>query len=85
MPTCTRQEKIVCLYQSSPAEARDTFHVQDLSWKEGRKLMGNVDTFLKSLMSFDKEHIPIACVERASLYRVTNLLPSPLVDIMMAQ
>jgi Microtubule-binding stalk of dynein motor len=28
--------------------------------------MGNVDAFLKSLVTFDKENIPIACVDKVS-------------------
>ena len=47
--------------------------------------MGNVDTFLKSLMSFDKENIPIACVERASLCRVLKMLLFQLAVNMMAE
>lgn len=32
--------------------------VQDLSWNAGKKFMGNVDGFLKSLLNFDKDNIP---------------------------
>ena len=37
---------------------------QDLSWNAGKKLMGNVDGFLKSLQSFDKDNIPMICVDK---------------------
>ncbi len=32
--------------------------MQDLSWNAGKKFMGNVDGFLKSLLNFDKDNIP---------------------------
>ena len=38
--------------------------MQDLSWNAGKKFMGNVDAFLKSLLAFDKDNIPLACVEK---------------------
>ncbi len=28
------------------------------SWNAGKKFMGNVDAFLKSLLNFDKDNIP---------------------------
>ena len=31
---------------------------KDLSWNAGKKFMGNVDAFLKSLVNFDKDNIP---------------------------
>ena len=37
---------------------------QDLSWAAGKKFMGNVDAFLKMLVSFNKDSIPLACVEK---------------------
>eukprot|EP00891_Asterochloris_glomerata_P002883 jgi/Astpho2/2883/Aster-01037 len=37
---------------------------KDLSWNAGKKFMGNVDAFLKSLLAFDKDNIPLACVEK---------------------
>ena len=37
---------------------------QDLSWNAGKKFMGNVDAFLKSLQAFDKDNIPIVCVDK---------------------
>lgn len=36
---------------------------KDVSWNAGKKFMGNVDAFLKSLMNFDKDNIPEKCVE----------------------
>lgn len=38
--------------------------VQDVSWPSCKKYMGNVDAFLKSLLSFDKDNIPEACVDK---------------------
>lgn len=28
------------------------------SWNAGKKFMGNVDAFLKSLLNFDKDNVP---------------------------
>ena len=36
---------------------------KDLSWAAGKKFMGNVDAFLKSLLSFDKDNVPVVCVD----------------------
>jgi hypothetical protein len=36
---------------------------KDLSWNAGKKFMGNVDAFLKSLLNFDKDNIPTNCVD----------------------
>jgi hypothetical protein len=36
---------------------------KDLSWAAGKKFMGNVDAFLKSLQNFDKDNIPVNCVD----------------------
>lgn len=36
---------------------------KDVSWNAGKKSMGNVDAFLKSLLNFDKDNIPEKCVE----------------------
>lgn len=36
---------------------------KDVSWNAGKKSMGNVDAFLKSLLNFDKDNIPETCVE----------------------
>ena len=38
--------------------------LQDLSWNAGKKSMGNVDQFLKSLVTFDKDNVPLVCVEK---------------------
>ena len=35
--------------------------MQDLSWPAGKKFMGNVDGFLKSLINFDKDNVPGRC------------------------
>lgn len=35
---------------------------KDLSWNAGKKFMGNVDGFLKSLIGFDKDNTPENCV-----------------------
>ena len=40
---------------------------QDLSWNAGKKFMGNVDSFLKSLQNFDKDNIPLNCVDKVSI------------------
>ena len=37
---------------------------KDLSWNAGKKFMGNVDAFLKSLLSFDKDNVPVPCVDK---------------------
>lgn len=39
---------------------------QDLSWNAGKKFMGNVDAFLKSLISFDKDNVPVVCVDKVT-------------------
>jgi hypothetical protein len=31
---------------------------QDLSWAQGKKFMGNVDSFLRLLTTFDKDNVP---------------------------
>ena len=31
--------------------------MQDVSWAAGKKMMGNVDQFLKSLIAFDKVRV----------------------------
>eukprot|EP00201_Polytomella_parva_P017476 CAMPEP_0175071536 /NCGR_PEP_ID=MMETSP0052_2-20121109/19298_1 /TAXON_ID=51329 ORGANISM="Polytomella parva, Strain SAG 63-3" /NCGR_SAMPLE_ID=MMETSP0052_2 /ASSEMBLY_ACC=CAM_ASM_000194 /LENGTH=4543 /DNA_ID=CAMNT_0016338719 /DNA_START=12 /DNA_END=13643 /DNA_ORIENTATION=- len=36
---------------------------KDVSWNAGKKYMGNVDAFLKSLLNFDKDNIPNNCVD----------------------
>jgi hypothetical protein len=47
-----------CLAYRSSAEP------QDVSWAACKKYMGNVDAFLKMLLSFDKDNIPEACVDK---------------------
>jgi hypothetical protein len=39
---------------------------KDLSWAAGKKMMGNVDQFLKSLISFDKDNTPENCCTQVS-------------------
>ncbi|MEW5311809.1 MAG: hypothetical protein WDW38_003494 [Sanguina aurantia] len=36
---------------------------KDLSWNAGKKFMGNVDAFLKQLLAFDKDNVPVNCVD----------------------
>jgi dynein heavy chain, axonemal len=36
---------------------------KDVSWNAGKKSMGNVDAFLKSLINFDKDNVPAKNVE----------------------
>lgn len=43
---------------------------KDLSWNAGKKNMGNVDAFLKSLQNFDKDNVPENCV--AAVEKVCN-------------
>ena len=38
--------------------------MQDVSWPSCKKFMGNVDAFLKMLLSFDKDNIPENCVDK---------------------
>lgn len=45
---------------------------RDLSWNAGKKFMGNVDAFLKSLLNFDKDNIPVQCVDRVEKDYVSN-------------
>ena len=47
-----------------PLKPKAQFYSQDLSWNAGKKFMGNVDAFLKSLQAFDKDNIPIICVDK---------------------
>ena len=37
-----------------------------MSWNAGKKFMGNVDSFLKSLQNFDKDNVPLNCVDKVS-------------------
>jgi dynein heavy chain len=45
---------------------------KDLSWAAGKKYMGNVDAFLKSLLSFDKDNIPVVCVDTVERDNISN-------------
>ena len=38
--------------------------MQDTSWAACKKYMGNVDAFLKALLTFDKDKIPDVCVDK---------------------
>ena len=49
---------------------------KDLSWNAGKKAMGNVDAFLKSLQNFDKDNVPENCV--AAVERVRTHCPQRL-------
>lgn len=46
--------------------------MQDLSWAAGKKYMGNVDAFLKSLLTFNKDAIPLPCVEKCEKDYISN-------------
>jgi dynein heavy chain len=45
---------------------------KDLSWAAGKKFMGNVDAFLKSLLSFDKDNVPVVCVDTVERDFISN-------------
>ena len=45
---------------------------QDLSWAAGKKYMGNVDAFLKSLLAFDKDNVPVVCCDRVEKDYLSN-------------
>lgn len=45
---------------------------KDLSWAAGKKFMGNVDAFLKSLLNFDKDNIPVNCVDACEKEYISN-------------
>eukprot|EP00232_Nephroselmis_pyriformis_P019075 CAMPEP_0182900652 /NCGR_PEP_ID=MMETSP0034_2-20130328/28990_1 /TAXON_ID=156128 /ORGANISM="Nephroselmis pyriformis, Strain CCMP717" /LENGTH=4527 /DNA_ID=CAMNT_0025034901 /DNA_START=131 /DNA_END=13711 /DNA_ORIENTATION=+ len=45
---------------------------KDLSWNSSKKMMGNVDQFLNSLLAFDKDNVPIVCVERCEKDFLSN-------------
>jgi dynein heavy chain len=45
---------------------------QDLSWAAGKKFMGNVDAFLKMLLTFNKDNIPLQCVEQCERDYISN-------------
>jgi dynein heavy chain, axonemal len=47
---------------------------KDVSWNAGKKSMGNVDTFLKSLVNFDKDNVPENCVAAVERARTSLLL-----------
>ena len=46
--------------------------MQDLSWAAGKKYMGNVDAFLKSLLAFDKDNVPVVCCDRVEKDYLSN-------------
>ena len=50
---------------------------KDLSWAAGKKFMGNVDAFLKSLLNFDKDNIPVNCVDACEKEYISNPNFSP--------
>ena len=45
---------------------------KDVSWAAGKKYMGNVDAFLKSLLSFDKDNVPVVCVDTVERDYISN-------------
>ncbi|KAF6251999.1 flagellar outer dynein arm heavy chain beta [Scenedesmus sp. NREL 46B-D3] len=45
---------------------------KDLSWPAGKKYMGNVDAFLKSLLNFDKDNVPVNCVDACEKEYISN-------------
>lgn len=45
---------------------------KDLSWQAGKKYMGNVDAFLKSLLNFDKDNVPVNCVDAVEKEYISN-------------
>lgn len=45
---------------------------KDLSWAAGKKYMGNVDAFLKSLLNFDKDNVPVNCVDACEKEYISN-------------
>ncbi|GBF97683.1 flagellar outer dynein arm heavy chain beta [Raphidocelis subcapitata] len=45
---------------------------KDLSWAAGKKFMGNVDAFLKSLLSFDRDNVPVNCVDAVERDYISN-------------
>lgn len=45
---------------------------KDVSWNAGKKSMGNVDAFLKSLLNFDKDNIPEKCVDTVEKVRISQ-------------
>ena len=47
-------------------------YMQDLSWAAGKKSMGNVDAFLRSLLTFNKDVIPLPCVEKCEKDFISN-------------
>lgn len=50
---------------------------KDLSWAAGKKYMGNVDAFLKSLLNFDKDNVPVNCVDACEKEYLSNPSFSP--------
>ena len=49
---------------------------KDVSWNAGKKNMGNVDAFLKSLINFDKDNVPENCVAQVEKVRPPRPLRS---------
>ena len=45
---------------------------KDISWNAGKKSMGNVDAFLKSLINFDKDNTPENCVDNVEKNFIVN-------------
>ena len=45
---------------------------KDLTWNAGKKMMQNVDAFLRGLLNFDKDNVPEVCVERVEKDYISN-------------
>ena len=45
---------------------------KDLSWNASKKMMGNVDQFLKGLIDFDKDNTPENCVAKVEKEFISN-------------
>ena len=71
---------LITIKKADTEEAKDvllrlrgcSFILQDLSWAAGKKSMGNVDAFLKSLLAFNKDAIPLICIEKCEKDYISN-------------
>ena len=45
---------------------------KDLSWQAGKKMMNKVDAFLEQLKTFDKDNVPVNCVEKVEKDYMSN-------------
>lgn len=60
------------LTENACSSATSQLYMQDLSWNAGKKMMNNVDAFLKSLLAFDKDNVPVQCVEKCEKDYISN-------------